>query len=374
MYEKVNYIAGILNSIAEELDIPESKYLEAKNRYEAVGNWLGEEGTVLSTYYPEIYTQGSFRLGTVVKPIKKDEYDIDLVCFLNELRKDDTTQANLKKMVGDRLKENTKYNNILDKEGRRCWTLDYANEFHMDILPSIADNELRAKDILHKNSILITDKKKIENGDVDWPKSNPKGYATWFLAKQADIFQTFKKEIAESIKANIEDVPDYKVRTPLQRAIQILKRHRDVFFLNNNKGNKGNKPISIIITTLSANLYSGQDNVFNAIYDILSNLNKEMLIREEQYYIPNPTNLEENFADKWNENPELSKAFFNWVNNAKNFFCDNVLLKKDVKEISKVLNESLGSYVGKIASQNIKTTPVYIKTNNIKKTQPWQYK
>jgi len=371
MYEKAIYISGVLNSLAEDLDIPESKYLEAKKRYEAVGDWLGKEGTVLSRYIPEIYPQGSFCLGTVVKPIDRDVYDIDLVCFLSELQKENTTQAGLKQMVGDRLKENDRYKKLLDKEGRRCWTLEYANEFHMDILPSIADDELLTRDVLHKDAILITDKKKIENGDANWPKSNPKGYATWFLAKQADIFQTFKKELAESIEKNVEDVPDYKVRTPLQRAIQILKRHRDVFFLNNNKENK---PISIIITTLSANLYSGQDNVFNAIYDILNNLNKEMLIREERYYIPNPANLDENFADKWNENPVLSKAFFNWVNNAKNVFCDNVLQKKNEMEMGKVLNESLGFPIDKKVPQEIKSTPVYIKTNNRQNTQPWQDK
>jgi hypothetical protein len=241
----------------------------------------------------------------------------------------------------------------------------------MDILPSIADYELRARDVLHKDAILITDKKKIENGDANWPKSNPKGYIAWFFDKQVDIFQTFKKELAESKEVNVEDVPDYKVRTPLQRAIQILKRHRDVYFLNDNGENK---PISIIITTLSASLYSGQDNVFNAIYDILGNLNREMLIREGQYYIPNPANLNENFADKWNENPELSKTFFNWVNNAKNVFCDNVLQQKNEIEMDKVLNEILGFPIEKIAPQEIKSTPVYIKTNNSQNTKPWQNK
>lgn len=371
MYEKAIYISRVLNSFADNLDIPESQYLDAKKRYEAVGDWLGKEGTVLSKYIPEIYPQGSFCLGTVVKPIDRDEYDIDLVCFLSELQKEDTTQAGLKRMVGDRLKEADRYKKLLGKEGRRCWTLEYADEFHMDILPSIADYELRARDVLHKDAILVTDKKKIENGDANWPKSNPKGYIAWFFDKQVDIFQTFKKKLAESKEVNVEDIPDYKVRTPLQRAIQILKRHRDVYFLNNNGENK---PISIIITTLSASLYSGQDNVFNAIYDILGNLNREMLIREGQYYIPNPANLDENFADKWNENPELSKTFFNWVSNAKNVFCDNVLQQKNEMEMDKVLNESLGFSIGKISPQEIKSTPVYIKTNNSQNTKPWQDK
>ena len=47
-----------------------------------------------------------------------------------------------------------------------------------------------------------------------------------------------------------DDIPDALVRTPLQRAIQIMKRHRDVRF-NAHRDQKHN-PISMIITALAA--------------------------------------------------------------------------------------------------------------------------
>ena len=31
-------------------------------------------------------------------------------------------------------------------------------------------------------------------------------------------------------KVSIEDVPEWRVKTPLQRSVQILKRHRDIYF------------------------------------------------------------------------------------------------------------------------------------------------
>lgn len=78
-------------------------------------------------------------MGTVVRPFKEDEeaeYDFDLVCQI-PIAKENTTAEKLKHMVGDRLKEDTVYNDMLDDEGRRCWTLDYAEDndgigFHMD--------------------------------------------------------------------------------------------------------------------------------------------------------------------------------------------------------------------------------------------------
>lgn len=369
MYGKAVYISKVLNSRAEDLDIPESKYLDAKKKYEAVGEWLGKDGTALSEYKPEIYPQGSFRLGTVVKPIKRDEYDIDLVCFLGNLNKENTTQSALKQMVGDHLKANETYKKILDEEGRRCWTLDYANEFHMDILPSIADDELRVKDNLYKDAILITDNKKIASGDIDWPRSNPRGYADWFFQRQSDVFQNLKKSLAERIKTSVEDVPDYKVRTPLQRAIQVLKRHRDVFF---SQDNEKNKPISIIITTLAAVLYEGQDNVFNVIYDMLNKISKDVLFKHGKYSVLNPVNPWENFADKWNENPALLEAFFSWVEDAKNTFCTDIIQKTEEKEIGKILNESMGFSADKPITNESRSSPAYIKTSSGQNNQPWK--
>ena len=58
-----NQYNQFLNSLAEELDIPPSKYLQAVQRYTAVGNWLEEEKYEGSVGTPQIYPQGSFRLG-----------------------------------------------------------------------------------------------------------------------------------------------------------------------------------------------------------------------------------------------------------------------------------------------------------------------
>ena len=58
----------ILTDLAEELDVPPSKYREAKKRYDAVGTWLDADDSELACYEPSIYPQGSFALGTAVKP------------------------------------------------------------------------------------------------------------------------------------------------------------------------------------------------------------------------------------------------------------------------------------------------------------------
>lgn len=372
MFETAKRLAERLSKISDDLDIPESKYLEAKKRYEGVGKWLGQDGTPLSKFSPGIYPQGSFLLGTVVKPVSnKDEYDIDLVCYLENLKKENTSQSNVKKMVGDRLRENETYRRLLDEEGRRCWTLIYANEFHMDILPAIPDEELQAQGGIYLEAILLTDKKKIEKNDPEWPKSNPKGYAEWFRSREKEIFMSMKQRLAESLKASVDDVPDYKIKTPLQRAVQILKRHRDIYFLN--RHNSDYRPISIIITTLAADLYGGQDNVYNAIHDILLSINENRLKKGNKFCISNQANPGENFADKWNEDPKLPVAFFEWISAAQKTFCTDLLRESQDMEVGKILEKSLGVATGKEPSEEMSNfiAPVYVNVKTIPKTRPW---
>src|SRR5579884_4240911 len=84
--------SDFLAQISDEIDIPDSLYEEATVTYQEVGVWLADEKSELARYSPEIYPQGSFRLGTVVKPVNtKCDYDIDLVCRL-DLAKEATSQ------------------------------------------------------------------------------------------------------------------------------------------------------------------------------------------------------------------------------------------------------------------------------------------
>lgn len=129
-------LSGILQGITESLDIPDDLHDDAVLKYEGVGEWLAGEDSELLEHEPEIFPQGSFRLGTVVRPInRKGAYDIDLVCQLG-IAKEATTQKELKAMVGRRLKLSPELAAITTPS-RRCWTLEWSSLFHMDVLPSI---------------------------------------------------------------------------------------------------------------------------------------------------------------------------------------------------------------------------------------------
>ena len=78
-----SHVDDYLNAIGETLQLSETAYELARQRYHAVADWLNAEGSSLDRFDPQIFSQGSFRIRTTVKPIGESEYDIDLVCVVD---------------------------------------------------------------------------------------------------------------------------------------------------------------------------------------------------------------------------------------------------------------------------------------------------
>jgi hypothetical protein len=147
-YQITPLASNYLEGLAQELEVPPSRYDEARRRYKSVAEWLDREESTLKEFEPDVYVQGSFRLGTPIRPINEDEhYDIDLVCELN-VPKDSVSQEKLKRMLGVEMRAYAKAQSMSPPgEGRRCWTLDYAEgaQFHLDALPAIPDGSRKTQ-------------------------------------------------------------------------------------------------------------------------------------------------------------------------------------------------------------------------------------
>jgi hypothetical protein len=286
-----------LQSIANKLDIDLTRYKKAVTSYKAVGNWLKAESSPLHQYDPIIYPQGSFLLGTVVKPIDND-YDLDFVCELKKGHRLNSQETF--RMIGDRLKEHATFSKMLQSPKNRCWRLIYAGDFHMDIIPAIPDLERG------DTAILLPDREL-----SDWTKSDPKGYGKWFKGRMKDKYDLHHTELAIKELKEVEEIHDYLVKAQLQQSIQLMKRHRDIYFQDKREKDK---PISIIITTLAGYVYEAY-GVQEDLFQTLNLLSKNMVqvINSNSPKVPNPTNYEEDFADKWNEKPEREQAFHEWI-------------------------------------------------------------
>ena len=329
MKDNEKMLDDILKRIAQEISITPSMLEKAIESYEAVGKWIGEG----LPYEVHINPQGSMSLGTTNKPISdKDDYDIDLVCLLKNGTHLKAEQ--IKNIVGNRLKENDTYRKKIaeEGEGKRCWKMQYY-EFHMDILPCVPKGfylEPRFTDIriTHKNA----------THDYQDKYSNPIGYRKWFEGRMKDILESEKRDYAIRNQLEIENVPNYRVKTPLQMVVQLLKRHRDICF----EKDTDNAPISIIITTLAALAYDGETNLYEAMCNILDRMTNYIKVKNGEYWIENPVMAEENFADKWIQYPQRKTAFYNWVARARTELIDDPLQSLGLDQLSKQYASVLG--------------------------------
>jgi hypothetical protein len=342
-------LGKILAGVADALDISDSQFDEAKRHYEAIGGWLSQDESPIAHLRPVVYAQGSFKLGTVVRPVGGgDEYDVDLVCELKNLNHNQVSQAQLKDMVGSRLKSHKSYKAMIE-EKNRCWRLEYADstQFHVDIIPALPDMDLiGVKGLVDARyiaeAILITDREL-----SSWQRSNPQGYCEWFMDRMRVRFIEAKNMLAESLRANVEDVPNHKVKTPLQRAIQILKRHRDIMF----KDDQDRNPISIIITTLAAHAYDNERDLPTALMNIARGMEQHIERRGSIPWVVNPVDPGENFADKWQKHPDREVAFRSWLGAVRSGLVQ-ALQVRDVDEMVSSLKPQFGEdLIRKLASK-----------------------
>ena len=336
MTDKEAFLDGYLRRIAVNLDISDTMREKAERSYRAVGEWLGDCGNDSSV---RIMPQGSFYLGTVIRPVSDaDEYDIDLVCLLKNEKY--SSEAKIKNTVGDRLKEHERYSKMLQKEGKRCWTLNY-DEFHMDILPCVPNNIQYSEPYL--TEIKLTHK--LDSGAYIPKYSNPYRYHKWFEDRMQTIVTKSKRIYAEQNSVEIEKVPLYKIKTPLQRAVQLLKRHRDILYSGLPESRKDNAPISIIITTLAAHAYNNEDSIYEALKSIVCNMEKFIEIKNEKYIISNPVMENENFAEKWNVDSKKADEFFYWLKNAKETILEAPLEAEGLHNLTGKLEACFGKNI-----------------------------
>lgn len=328
----------VLEKILEDIDIPESAYQKAEKRYQNIADWLHRPESRCTEYSPHVFSQGSFRLGTAIKPLVNEHYDLDMGCTLRTgISKSTTSQQQLKILIGGELQRYRKAKQIMEEleEKRRCWRLEYSDDlnFHIDVVPAIPEeNEFKRaeiKSLMVESSAIdevlaqevadltlsITDNKDKKYTELTpyWRVSNPEGYAKWFESRMR-LAREHIQERAIFLAKRIDDVPYYQWKTPLQQAIQLLKRHRDEMY-----GDDEGKPISIIITTLAARAYQGERTLSEAVRLIVNNM--ESYIKPAAPYVPNPVNPKEDFADKWDSaeyaDLNLREKFKAWIAQAK---------------------------------------------------------
>ena len=343
--EKLNMI---FDNLADGLNITQTMMKKAETAYNSLGNYIR---SINEEWDVNVYPQGSFQLGTVIKPVNNEEqYDVDLVVLVKDPHYNAET---LRREVLQVLESYGRYKGKIENK-KPCIRIQYADsaQFHMDIA-SAQESEV-------SNDTSINIARFDGNESYFYEISNPKGYIEWFKkTMQFEELQKCQRVLYEKCQTEVEELELSKMRTPLQKAIQILKRHRDIFFAN--RADADDRPSSIIITTLCAMVYEDllgkyeKDNIYLTVMNMLKNFSIYLKKNEDgEYYLENPSNPKENFLKKWCDNPKLVTAFEQWIIKAKADIIDNPesFIVNNPQELRKSLYESFGQRDTDIALDN----------------------
>lgn len=273
----------ILLRICAKLQLTPTQQAMAQDRYLAAGRWVAAEGSTLSRYNPQIFPQGSLRIGTTVKPLAQEEFDLD---FVLQLEMDWHPPILVLDEVEARFRAHDTYKDMIERKNR-CIRLNYKNDFHMDVLPARPDRAAPGTCLLVPDRELRT-----------WVPSNPKGFAAWFDSREA-VSRLLEKVAIEPLPG-AETVAD---KSPLQLAVQLWKRLRDIQF----RDRAELAPVSIVLTTLAGVHYNGEQSVYEALLMILART-LTSLPSAGRLSVCNPSNPKEDLADRWNQ-PEAYRAF-----------------------------------------------------------------
>ena len=356
----MNEINKYLNIIGSKLQLSKEKFEELNKNYKAISSYIANKHALAGDEEYSIYQQGSFAIDTAIKPLKGDEFDVDVVVEF-DIKKGDVGPIEFYNQLYKTFKEG-RYGNIVE-EYRNNIRINYDNNYHFDIMPAIPL-------AYNSQSLNVPDRKKCE-----WVIRSPKLYRSWFL-EQANKISKYNKGIKVSIKDNNQFVlerdiaplakpKDYELKPTLNRVVQLIKRARDVYFYHEEEY----VPQSIVLTTLAAQFYQGEQSIVDALLNIAKKM-FELGNNNPRFDVYNPAcpNKQENFTQKWKYKIKYYDNYFKfteWFLNEIKGLLNNFTAKESLNNLfgeslfKNVYEETKYDYFWKKLESNIHKENVF---------------
>jgi len=273
----VNYFEDFLR---EKVNLNQHRLDILEQRLESITNLLKSKLLGYRKYSP----QGSYAHKTIIKPVdKNNEFDVDILVLIkdNNFRSDEF-QENYVRNIHSVLVDNRNYKDIVSL-CTRCVTIDYAGDFHVDVVPCIE----------HQENFYVCNRK-----EKRYEQTDGDGYRRWLVEKNRITGGNLARKVTRLLKFQRDHKRNYSTKSILLTA--LIGNH----IYDSDKGSEEFKDLPQALKTLS-----------NRINDFLQ-------CHPQMPIIKNPVLPEEDFNRNWDQvkynnfrkkfelyNTKINKAF-----------------------------------------------------------------
>ena len=282
--------------LSNEVDINETRLQRLNQSSLAVNTFLRENLDA----YQKTERQGSYGLKTIIKPVGSREYDADMLLYMES--DVDNEPKDYINDVYDCLKRNGNYEDKVHRK-TRCVYIDYAGDFHLDLVPCITFGE--------KHYICNNKENRFEDADGT-------GYRDWFNEKTRITSGNLKR---------------------VTRLLKFLRDHKSNFTVK-----------SILLTTLIGNSVYPSDIDGDYFKDIPTSLktnsNRINSFLQENALMPkicNPVLSIESFTRHWDQDKYRHfREMFDLYNTKINEAIDSKEHNTSIKKWRELFNDNFG--------------------------------
>lgn len=239
------------------VNLNQSRIDDLDSRVTAITTYLDGQ---FATDFVEVIPQGSYAHRTIIKPVKGRDFDADVLFQIVE--QPDWEPKDYIGRVWDAFRRSGTYHDLVDRK-TRCVTVDYADDFHIDVVPFVERTGSHYVTNRHENRFELT---------------NPEGFNEWL-------------DIQNRIASN-----------HLVEVIRLLK------YLRDSKGTFSIK--SVILTALlggvinNANVWNDTDyygDMATALYHVCEDLDAYLQANSVPPWIADPSCPSENLNHRWDQ-------------------------------------------------------------------------
>lgn len=314
MENKVKHESSFKEYLKSVVNLNQTRIDKATTSTVAIVNYIKQCNEFKDIFINDS-AQGSYGHRTIIKPVAGKEFDADIVVFIKE--QNTWAPKDYINNLKNALAQSLTYKDML-KDGNRCVCINYAGDFHIDIVPCVV--------------------KEIAIGD---------NINQYFVCNKRD--NTFEQTDPEAYKNWIRDKNKITKNNQLIKSIRLFKYLRDIKTTFSCK--------SILLTTLIAGRIHDYENTSMYFCDIATSL-RTIITRLDDYLstyneipiIRNPVQADEDFNRHWDQKKfdnfkNFISKYRDWIEDAYN----ESDREKSIDKWRKVFGDKFYSTTGKRA-------------------------